>query len=312
MDEANKNLLYQGGFFMNFTTKMTEQFIQTMYQKTTTETTYTKNEKVQGSKAEASARKEEDAAVYEGSVKQPGKATYTKPVGVAKNKDKKDDLQTKLDKTYEALSDEAKDYLATLKEKFGDIDFFVADCATDEEMGRYFAMGTKKYSCVISSSLIEQMATDEAAREKYEGIIANAGEQIEEMKAEAKEELGEEAAEQIEFVGFKVDDNGMVEYFAKLRDDNNSYYAKLKEKRAEAKEAEKKAEEKRNEKKAEEKLEGKEDRLHKNDDLWFNADSKEGLMAAIREALGIKTPEKAETPDVAVGEKAEVTAEVTE
>ena len=296
---------------MSFTTKtMTEQLVQNMYQKTT-DTTYTKNGKAQNNK-NAEAAKNDEAAVYEGSVKQPAKAaTYTKPVAVNKNKDKKDDLQTKLDKTYEALSDEAKDYLATLKEKFGDIDFFVADCATDEEMGRYFAMGTKKYSCVISSSLIESMATDEAAREKYEKIIANAGEQIEEMKEEAKEELGEEAAEQIEFVGFKVDDNGMVEYFAKLKDDNNSYYAKLKQKRAEEKEAEKKAEEKRNEKKAEEKLEGKEDRLHKNDDLWFNADSKEGLMAAIREALGIEAPKKTETPDVAVGEAADA-AEIVE
>ena len=295
---------------MSFTTTtMTEQFVQTMYQKTTTETTYTKNGKAPNGKNPVNGPKDDNAAVYEGSVVQQPKATYSKPVAVAQKKeDKKDDLQTKLDKTYEALSDEAKDYLATLKEKFGDIDFFVADCATDEEMNRYFAMGTKKYSCVISSSLIESMATDEAAREKYEGIIANAGEQIEEMKEEAKEELGEEAAEQIEFVGFTVDDNGVVEYFAKLRDENNSYYAKLKEKRAEAKEAEKKAEEKRNEKKAEEKLEGKEDRLHKNDDLWFTADSKEGLMAAIREALGIEAPEtEAETPEMAVAE-----AEVTE
>lgn len=293
------------------TTKMAEQYVQNMYNKPAKETAGKKNEKVQDSKIPY--KKEEDAASYEGSVPQQTKATYSKPVAVVQKKeDKKDDLQTKLDKTYEALSDEAKDYLATLKEKFGDIDFFVADCATDEEMGRYFAMGTKKYSCVISSSLIESMATDEAAREKYEKIIANAGEQIEEMKEDAKEELGEEAAEQIEFVGFKVDDNGMVEYFAKLRDDNNSYYAKLKEKRAEEKEAEKKAEEKRNDKKAEDKLNGKEDRIHKNDNLWFNADSKEGLMDAIREALGIKAPETAEVPDVVVGEAAEKTAEAAE
>jgi len=293
------------------TTKMAEQYVQNMYNKPAKETTYNKKDKVQDGKVPS--QKEGDAASYEGSVPQQTKATYTKPVAVTQKKDnKKDELQTKLDKTYEALSDEAKDYLATLKEKFGDIDFFVADCATDEEMGRYFAMGTKKYSCVISSSLIESMATDEAAREKYEKIIANAGEQIEEMKEEAKEELGEEAAEQIEFVGFKVDDNGVVEYFAKLRDENNSYYAKLKEKRAEAKEAEKKAEEKRNDKKAEDKLNGKDDRLHKNDDLWFNADSKEGLMEIIREALGIKAPEKAETPDVAVGTAVEESAEVAE
>ena len=294
---------------MSFTTTtMTEQFVQTMYQKTTTETTYTKNGKAPNGKNPVNGQKDDNAAVYEGSVVQQPKATYSKPVAVAQKKeDKNDDLQTKLDKTYEALSDEAKDYLATLKEKFGDIDFFVADCATDEEMNRYFAMGTKKYSCVISSSLIEQMATDEAARDKYEKIIANAGEQIEEMKAEAKEELGEEAAEQIEFVGFKVDDNGMVEYFAKLRDDNNAYYAKLKEKRAEEKEAEKKAEEKRNEKKAEEKLEGKEDRLHKNDDLWFKADSKEGLMAALKEALGIDAEEVENVEDAEDAEDAELT-----
>lgn len=295
---------------MSFTTTtMTEQFIQTMYQKTTTETTYTKNGKVPSGKNAVPGQQDDNAAVYEGSVIQQPKATYTKPVAVSQKKDKEDDLQAKLNKTYEALSDEAKDYLATLKEKFGDIDFFVADCATDEEMSRYFAMGTKKYSCVISSSLIEQMATDEAAREKYEGIIAGAGEQIEEMKAEAAEELGEEAAEQIEYVGFTVDDNGVVEYFARLKEGNDSYYAKLKEKRAEAKEAEKKAEEKRNEKKAEERR--LEERLHgdkgEKEEFWVKADSKEGLLAAIREALDIEATEaEVETTDVAVAETAEV------
>lgn len=300
---------------MNFTTTtMTEQFVQTMYQKTTTETTYTKNGKVPASKADAKNPKQEDtAAVYEGSVNQPAKATYTKPMAVNQKKDKEDELQAKLNKTYEALSSEAKDYLAQLKEKFGDIDFFVADCATDEEMSRYFAMGTKKYSCVISSSLIEQMATDEAAREKYEGIIANADEEIEEMKAEAAEELGEEAAEKIDYVGFTVDDNGVVEYFAKIKDENDSYYAKLKEKRAEEKEAEKKAEEKRDEKRAEERhreerleekreseRKPKETDIPEKDEFWVKADSKEGLLAAIKEALGIQSEEAGveENPEI--------------
>ena len=293
---------------MNFTTtKMAEQYVQNLYKKPATEA-YTKNGKAQNGKTPVPGMKEENAASYEGSVTQQPKATYTKPVAVTRKEEKKDDLQTKLDKTYEALSDEAKEYLATLKEKFGDIDFFVADCESDEEMNRYFAMGTKKYSCVISSSLIEQMATDEAAREKYEGIIANAGEEIEEMKADAKEELGEEAAEQIEYVGFTVDDNGVVKYFAKLKEDNDAYYKQLKEKRAEAKEAEKKAEEKRNDKLAEEKLAGK-DSLQKKDEFWVTADSKEGLLAAIREALGIAAPEKTETPDMVVGTTAETPAE---
>ena len=297
------------------TTKMAEQYVQNLYNKPAKETTYNKNDKVSG-KNVIPGKKEDDAATYEGSVTQQPKATYSKPLTVNRKKEEKeDDLQTKLDKTYEALSDEAKEYLATLKEKFGDIDFFVADCATDEEMNQYFAMGTKKYSCVISSDLIEQMATDEASREKYEGIIAGAGEQIEEMKEEAKEELGEEAADQIEFVGFTVDSNGVVEYFAKLKEDNDSYYEKLKEQRAEAKEAEKKAEEKRNDRLAEEKrwkerLEGKKEEEPATEDIWVKADSKEGLLAAIREALGIEAPE--ETPELAVGETVDATAEVTE
>ncbi len=288
---------------MNFTAKMTEQYVQTMYQKTT-ETTYSKNGKAASKKSDASHRKSDEAAVYEGSVKEQPKATYSKPMSVAHKKDEKEDLQTKLDKTYETLSEEAKDYLASLKEKFGDIDFFVADCATDEEMNRYFAMGTKKYSCVISSELIERMATDETAREKYEKIIANAGEQIEEMKEAAVEELGEEAAEQINFVGFTVDDNGVVEYFAKLKEGNDSYYAKLKEKRAEEKEAEKKAEEKKSAQKKEEEhwqknLDGGEEKTEPMDSFWIKADSKEALFAAIRKKLGIETVEKA--PDFAFG-----------
>lgn len=284
---------------MSFTTKMTEQYVQTMYQKTT-ETTYTKNGKASAgktNKSNAFQPKSDDAAVYEGSVKEQPKATYSKPVSMAGKKDEKEDLQTKLDKTYEALSDEAKDYLASLKEKFGDIDFFVADCATDEEMNRYFAMGTKKYSCVISSDLIERMATDESAREKYEKIIANAGEQIEEMKEAAEEELGEEAANQISFVGFTVDDNGMVEYFAKLKEGNDSYYAKLKEKRAEEKEAEKKAEEKKSERKKEEErwqknVDNPNEKTDSSEKFWITADSKEALFAAIREALGMEETEK--------------------
>ena len=301
---------------MRFTaTKLAEQYVQNMYNNPAKATAYTKDSKQQATK-NAVAAKAGDAAVYEGSVEQ-AKAAYTKPVAVAqKQEEKKDDLQTKLDKTYEALSDEAKEYLATLKEKFGDVEFFVADCESDEEMNQYFAMGKKQYSCVISSNLIEKMATDEAAREKYEQIIANAGEQIEEMKEEVKEELGEEAAEQIEFVGFKVNDSGVVEYFAKLKADNDSYYEKLREKRAEEKEAEEKAEEKRNEKLEEEKLKDetrneKESSVSKNEGLWLSADSKEGLIVAIREALGIEAKEKTEESELAVG-KTEQAVEVTE
>ena len=67
---------------MNFTTKtMTEQLVQNMYQKTT-DATYTKNGKA-GNNKNAEAAKNDEAAVYEGSVKQPacnGKSRILSPV----------------------------------------------------------------------------------------------------------------------------------------------------------------------------------------------------------------------------------------
>lgn len=282
----------------NFTTSMTEQYVQNLYQKNAEAAKNAYAKQPNKTTGKQSADYEDNAAVYEGSVNKPVNAgTYTKPVSV--NANKKNDLQAKLDETYEALSDEAKSYLEELKAKFGDIDFFVADCATDEEMNRYFAMGTKKYSCVISSSILEQMATDEEVRAKYEGIIDGADEQLEEVKKEVTEELGEEAAEKIESFAISIDDQGVVTYFAKLKESNDAYYEKLKEKRAE----EKKADDKR----AEEK--GPEHEKAEKDDLLIKADSREGLLAALREALGIAAEE---TSELAVGEATEAEVPVEE
>ena len=200
----------------------------------------------------------------------------------------RDELQAKLDKTYDSLSAEAKSYLETLKEKYGDIHFFVADCSSDEEMNQYFAMGTKKYSCVISTDTLEKMATDEEIRAKYESIIDNADEQIEEMKEQIAKEVGEEKAEQVQFVGFSIDDNGVVNYCAKLKDSNDSYYEKLAQKRVEEKKEAKEAEKRDKEKELKEKQLEEQKELPKKDEFWIKADSKEGLIVAIKEALGIE------------------------
>ena len=267
----------------NFTTKMTEQYVQNLYNKNAEGAKA--YEKGQGKKADAAAKNtehENEAAVYEGSVKQENKAgTYTKPV-ISINTNR-NDLQAKLSKTYANLSEEAKAYLEELKAKFGDIDFFVADCATDEEMNRYFAMGTKKYSCVISSAIIEQMATDEEVRMKYEGIIDGADEKLEEVRQEVTEELGEEAAEKIESFAISIDENGVVTYFARLKEVNDAYYEKLKEKRSE---------EKTEQKKAEEAKEAKEKTLPEKKAYLIKAESKEELLKALREALGLPQEEQ--------------------
>lgn len=109
------------------------------------------------------------------------------------------------------LSEAAKNLLAELKEKYGDIDFFVAEFSTDEEAQYYHNQSTKKYSCVIDPKTLEEMAADEAVKEKYVGIIDTADEKFDQVK----EELGEDA-EQIKRMGITVDKDGVVTYFAEL------------------------------------------------------------------------------------------------
>lgn len=285
----------------DFTTKMTANYVQQMYQNAMG----TKHDNaVKGAKNHSKSDerksvnqkedKQDKAAVYEGNANKTEKAvTYQKPKTT-----KQSDLQTKLSETYEKLSKEAKDYLAELKAKFGDIEFFVADCASDDEMNRYFAMGSKKYSCVISTDTIEQMATDEAVRAKYEKIIDGADEKLEEVKAEITEEFGEEAANQIEQFGISIDDNGVVDYFVKLKESNDSYYAKLREKRAEEHKEDKKAEKADKEK-------PKDNVPKTSEGIWIHADSKEGLIAAIKEALGLKSGETVTVAETAKENKSE-------
>ncbi len=166
-----------------------------------------------------------ESAVYDKKGVQPEKQiTYKKPAMGISKKTGANEVSA-----YDGLSDKAKEYLEQLKEKFGNVDFFVADVTSDEEMNRYFAMGQKEYTCVISSETLEQMAADEEIRNRYEGIIAGAGESFEQIKQEVAAELGEDAVSEIGKIGITVDNSGVVTYMAKLKEGNDSYYAKVKE-----------------------------------------------------------------------------------
>lgn len=279
---------------MGLVAKMTE-YVQQMYQNNTGAQGKAKNGRASGNAAAKETK--EQAAVYEpGSQAAEKSATYQKPV-LAGKKEQEDELKANLEKIYSGLSKAAKEYLGKLKEKFGNMDFFVANCETEEEMNRYFAMGSKDYTCVISSDLLEKMATDEEVRAKYEGIIENADESIEEVKAEIKEALGAEAADKITNIGITVNDSGAVEYFAKLKDSNDAYYAKLKEKRAEAKEAEEEAKEKKAKGAEKDKAPEVPAGTDEKEPFWIRADSREGLIDAIREVLGLTAAKEAQDAD---------------
>ena len=145
------------------------------------------------------------------------------------------------------LSDAAKNLLAELREKYGDMEFSVAKWSTDEEQDYYASLSDKTYSVLINPELLEKMATDPAAREEYEAIISGAGDKFDTLK----EELGEDADK---VSGFSItrDKDGSVSYAVKLlkdmaessKADKKTEQERMEEKRAEKKQAEKERQEK--------------------------------------------------------------------
>lgn len=200
-------------------------------------------------------RPADDAAKYEMSdkAKHMGqdaiKEYQKKAAGVSMEESKKPEDKVELSKA-------AKDLLAQLKEKYGNIDFFVAEFSTDEEAQYYHSQATKQYSCVIDPQTLEEMAADEAVKEKYVGIIDSAGEKF----GQLKEELGEDA-EQIKRMGVTVDKEGVVTYFAELTRqtvrNQEALSEQQKARKAEAKERAEKADKKR--------AEGKNDKEKENE-----------------------------------------------
>ena len=99
---------------------------------------------------------------------------------------------------------------------------------------------------LIDEEKLEKMATDEAYRKQYEGIIQNATTKLPELKSS----LGNNASS-VKGFGMQVDNNGTASFFAVV-DRSLAAQKKRIEKNAEKKAEQKKANDKRDAKKAEE------------------------------------------------------------
>ncbi len=166
------------------------------------------------------------------------------------------------------LSDNAKNLLEELRKKYGNMNISVAEWSTDEEQDYYASLTDKDYSVLINPELLEKMAADDSVREQYESVLSNAGKASETLK----EELGEDA-EKVKGFSITMDADGKVTYAVKLLKDmaeNSKSTAKTQKERIEEQRAARKEQEKKEEKQETEKIE---------------ADSLEGLIAAIKEKL---------------------------
>ncbi len=161
------------------------------------------------------------------------------------------------------------------------MDIAVAEWSTDEEQDYYASLSDKDYSVLINPELLEKMATDPAAREKYESILSGAGEKFDTIK----EELGEDA-DKIESFSITLDKDGNVSYAVKLLKDMQESSSKADKKQQERLE-EKRAERKKIEEDRIEKITEKKQETEK-----IEASSIEELIEKIKEKLH---PEQAET-----------------
>ncbi len=205
------------------------------------------------------------------------KSRYDNKINNKEGKTGKTEKKKKAEETGKAgakpvqLSARAKALLEELKKKYGNMDFFVADYSSEEEAQSYLSRGTKQYSVLIEPDVLEEMAADEDAKNKYLGVIDGAKEQLDGIK----EQLGTNG-ENVKNIGFTVSKDGSVSFFAELEKSSAKQRERIDETREE-KRTQKKEEEKRAEK---EKRENRTAERAKSDYGWSSADLKRTTVRA--------------------------------
>ncbi len=104
---------------------------------------------------------------------------------------------------------DTQEYLSQLKAKYPDVNITVADFKNEKQEDSYMFGCGKGNNVVISSNIIEKMASDPATAAKYEQIIADAPKTTEIIK----EGLANYNSELIA-CGTAIDKNGKVTYWS--------------------------------------------------------------------------------------------------
>ena len=191
------------------------------------------------------------------------------------------------------LSDKAKDYYNSLKSKYHNMEFIAVskDMKAQVQQNAASYGNANKMVVLIDEEKLEQMATDESYRKKYEGIIAMAQTKM----SEAKMGLASSGASVKNF-GMSVDSNGKESFFATVNKSSDLQKKRTEKKAAEKKahklqekkKAEKKAQEERiqkaRDKKAEKEDTDKDDSRIKDDEEYvtFEADSMDELLSKVQ------------------------------
>lgn len=146
------------------------------------------------------------------------------------------------------LSKKAQDVLKKLKDKYGNMDFFVSDTTDDTEARQIMSRGTKEYSVLLSSDELEKMAEDDSYYNSRVKDIDGAVSMSKQINGQFgfDSAYGKENSTQIAQIGIRLNDDGTTTYFVeleKLSEKQKERIENAKEKKAEdAKKADKSAE----------------------------------------------------------------------
>ena len=130
------------------------------------------------------------------------------------------------------LSEKAQKLLKELREKYGNMDFFVADVSSEAEAHSIMSRSTKEYGVLIDPDTLEKMAEDE----EFKNICLKSLEETTSQVDAMFEELGEDA-DKIESISIKINTDGTTEIFAKLRENAEAQKERIEKKHEEALEA---------------------------------------------------------------------------
>ena len=182
------------------------------------------------------------------------------------------------------LSEEGAKYYEQLKKKYGNMDFILVSSDMKQQAQAQAASygNASKMVVLIDEEKIERMATDEAYRAQYEGIIRNAASGLSQLASGLSNTSG------VKGFGAQINDNGTASYFAvvdkSLAAQRERIAKKAEEKRADKKEAEKRAARKANEERRNERI--KEGKASKDEDLvTVTASSVEELIRKVNDLV---------------------------
>lgn len=139
------------------------------------------------------------------------------------------------------LSEKAQKYYDELREKNSDMDFILVD----NDMSKSAMDSTASYDSdkdtvvVVDEDTIEKMANDQEYRKKYEGMLADAKNQLSDLKDNLTKNTSDGTGT-IKNLGIQINGDGTTSFFAVMEKTNEKISAEKKEQQETEKSADKK------------------------------------------------------------------------